>query len=150
MLIEELIPQEIEDTPAAIQATLAETRPAAHEAARAIQTGKSRRIFIIGNGTSLYTSMAATYTARMLAGAGAPFVLAVPAGEFRYFMPAIGAEDVVVGMSASGEFRDVIAAFEQLSGNVPWSASRMCRVRRSQNWPIICLSALAARAASRS
>ena len=31
-------------------------------------------------------------------------------------MPAIGAEDVVVGMSASGEFRDVIAAFEQLRG----------------------------------
>jgi len=116
MLIEELIPQEIEDTPAAIQATLADTRLAAHAAARAIQTGKSRRIFIIGNGTSLYTSMAATYTARMLAGDGAPFVLAVPAGEFRYFMPAISAEDVVVGMSASGEFRDVIAAFEQLRG----------------------------------
>ena len=65
--------------------------------------------------------MAASYTARMLAGAGDPFVLAVPAGEFRYFMPAIGAEDVVVGMSASGEFRDVIAVFEQLHGKCPWS-----------------------------
>jgi glutamine---fructose-6-phosphate transaminase (isomerizing) len=116
MEIEELIPQEIEDTPAAIRATLADTRLAAQAAARVIQTGKSRRIFVIGNGTSLYTSMAATYTARMLAGDGAPFVMAVPAGEFRYFMPAIGAEDVVVGMSASGEFRDVIAAFEQLRG----------------------------------
>ncbi|MGD0751575.1 MAG: SIS domain-containing protein [Anaerolineales bacterium] len=116
MPIEELIPQEIEDTPAAIQATLADTRPAAREAAVAIRTGKLRRIYIIGNGTSLYTSMAATYTARMLAGEGAPFILAVPAGEFRYFMPAIGTKDVVVGMSASGEFRDVIAAFEQLRG----------------------------------
>jgi glucosamine--fructose-6-phosphate aminotransferase (isomerizing) len=34
-------------------------------------------------------------------------------------MPAIGAEDVVVGMSASGEFRDVIAIFEQLHGKCP-------------------------------
>jgi glucosamine--fructose-6-phosphate aminotransferase (isomerizing) len=114
MPIEELIPQEIEDTPAAIRATLSDSRPAAHEAAKAIRNRKPRRIFIIGNGTSLYTSMAATYTARILAGAGDPFVQAVPAGEFRYFMPAIAAEDVVVGMSASGEFRDVLAVFEQL------------------------------------
>jgi glucosamine--fructose-6-phosphate aminotransferase (isomerizing) len=116
MLSEELIPQEIDDIPAAIQATLAETRPAAHEAARAIQQLQARRIFIIGNGTSLYTSMAATYTARMLAGERSAYVVAVPAGEFRYFMPAITVEDVVVGMSASGEFRDVVAVFEQLRG----------------------------------
>lgn len=116
MPIEELIPQEIEDTPAAIQATLADTLPAAREAAREIRTLRPRRIYVIGNGTSLYTSMAATYTARMLAGAGDPFVLAVPAGEFRYFTPAIGGDDVVVGMSASGEFRDVIAIFTQLRG----------------------------------
>jgi glucosamine--fructose-6-phosphate aminotransferase (isomerizing) len=116
MPIEELIPQEIDDIPATIQATLKDTRPSAQAAAGAIRTGKARRIFIIGNGTSLYTSMAATYTARILAGEGDPFVLAVPAGEFRYFMPAIGTGDVVIGMSASGEFRDVIAAFEQLRG----------------------------------
>ena len=114
--IEELIPQEIEDTPAAIRLTISQTRPAALAAARAVRSRKPRRIFIIGNGTSLYTSMASTYTARILAGAGDPFVLAVPAGEFRYFMPAITSEDVVVGMSASGEFRDVLAAFEQLRG----------------------------------
>jgi glucosamine--fructose-6-phosphate aminotransferase (isomerizing) len=119
MPIEELIPQEIEDTPAAILATLKETRAAAHEAARALQARSPRRIYIIGNGTSLYTSMAASYTARMLAGTVAPFVQAVPAGEFRYFMPAISAEDVVVGMSASGEFRDVLAVFEQLHGKCP-------------------------------
>ena len=116
MEIVELIPQEIEEIPTAIRATLADTRPAAQAAARAIQARQARRIFIIGNGTSLYTSMAATYTARMLAGEQAPLVLAVPAGEFRYFMPAIGTEDVVVGMSASGEFRDVVAAFEKLRG----------------------------------
>jgi glucosamine--fructose-6-phosphate aminotransferase (isomerizing) len=116
MPIEELIPQEIDDTLAAIRATLADTRPAARQAAAALRARKMRRIFVIGNGTSLYTSMAATSTARVLAGPGDPFVLAVPAGEFRYFMPAVTAEDVVVGMSASGEFRDVLAVFEQLHG----------------------------------
>ena len=116
MPIEELIPQEIEDTPAAIRATISQTRPVAHAAAKAIRNRRPQRIFVIGNGTSLYTSMAATYTARILAGTGDPFVTAVPAGEFRYFMPAIASEDVVVGMSASGEFRDVLAVFEQLRG----------------------------------
>ena len=116
MPIEELIPQEIDDTPAAIRATLADTHPAARAAAAALRARKPRRIFIIGNGTSLYTSMAATSIARQLAGPGDPFVLAVPAGEFRYFMPAVAVEDVVVGMSASGEFRDVLAVFEQLRG----------------------------------
>ena len=119
MPIEELIPQEIEDTPAAIRATVADTREAAREAAKAIRLNKPRRIYIIGNGTSLYTSMAAVYAARRLAAVGDPFVLAVPAGEFRYFMPAVGEEDVVVGMSASGEFRDVIAVFESLRGKCP-------------------------------
>ena len=116
MPVEELIPQEIEEIPAAIRATLTNTRPAALQAAQAVRKGKPRRIYIIGNGTSLYTSMAATYTARLLAGAGDPLVFAVPAGDFRYFMPAIGPEDVIIGMSASGEFRDVLAVFEQLRG----------------------------------
>jgi glucosamine--fructose-6-phosphate aminotransferase (isomerizing) len=116
MPIEELIPQEIEDTPAAIRATLIDTRPAAREVANILRPQSPRRIYLIGNGTSLYTSMAATYVARMLAVADAPFVLAVPAGEFRYFMPEVDSKDVVVGMSASGEFRDVLAVFEQLRG----------------------------------
>ena len=119
MPIEEFIPQEIEETPAAIRATIADTRPAARAAAQAIRTRKPQRIYIIGNGTSLYTSIAASYTARLLAGEEDPLVLAVPAGEFRYFMPAIGSTDVVVGMSASGEFRDVLAVFEQLKGKCP-------------------------------
>jgi len=105
MEIEELIPQEIDDT-------LQPSGPRWQRHARQpMQPPRpSRRAspagsLSSGNGTSLYTSMAATYTARMLAGEGAPFVIPVPAGEFRYFMPAIGAQDVVVGMSASGEFR---------------------------------------------
>jgi glucosamine--fructose-6-phosphate aminotransferase (isomerizing) len=60
--------------------------------------------------------MAATYTARQLAGPNDPIVLAYPAGDFRFFMPAIQPNDVIIGMSASGEFRDVLSVFERLRG----------------------------------
>jgi glucosamine--fructose-6-phosphate aminotransferase (isomerizing) len=110
----EIIPLEIDETPNAIRATLKETRPAAQKVAEAIRQRAPRRIFVIGNGTSLYTSMAASYTARRLAGPDDPLVLAFPAGDFRYFTPAIQPEDVIIGMSASGEFRDVLSLFERL------------------------------------
>ncbi len=113
----EIIPQEIDETPDAIRATLRDARPSALKAANAVREISPRRIFIIGNGTSLYTSMAATYTARQLANPDSPLVMAFPAGDFRFFMPAIQPNDVIIGMSASGEFRDVLAIFEKLRGH---------------------------------
>ncbi len=112
----EMIPHEIDETPDAIRATLKDSHPAALKAAEAIQKRSAKRIFVIGNGTSLYTSMAATYTARQLARPNDPFVLAYPAGDFRFFMPAIQPNDVIIGMSASGEFRDVLSVFEKMQG----------------------------------
>jgi glucosamine--fructose-6-phosphate aminotransferase (isomerizing) len=75
-----------------------------------------RRIYLIGNGTSLYSSMAATYTARALAGPEDALVVAWPAGDFRHFTPQLNEHDIVVGVSASGEFRDVLAVFERVAG----------------------------------
>jgi glucosamine--fructose-6-phosphate aminotransferase (isomerizing) len=112
----ETIPLEISETPGAIRATMQETRPASLQAAEAMRERQPRRIFIIGNGTSLYSSLAATYTARQLAGTDDALVMAFPAGDFRYFTPALSAQDVVVGISASGEFRDVLSVFERLQG----------------------------------
>jgi glucosamine--fructose-6-phosphate aminotransferase (isomerizing) len=112
----ELIPQEIQETPTAIRSTLAETRPAARKAADRMHARPPGRIFIIGNGTSLYSSMAAAYTARLLEAPGGAFVLAMPAGDFRYFSPSPTENDIVVGVSASGEFRDVLAVFQSLQG----------------------------------
>jgi glucosamine--fructose-6-phosphate aminotransferase (isomerizing) len=40
----------------------------------------------------------------------------MPAGDFRYFTPLLAENDIVVGISASGEFRDVLAVFERLKG----------------------------------
>jgi glucosamine--fructose-6-phosphate aminotransferase (isomerizing) len=121
-MTEEQILTEIYETPAAIRATVGGTRPAAAEAAEAMRVRASRgdvsssRIYLIGNGTSLYSSQAAAYTARLLAQPGDPLVLAWPAGDFRYFTPALREGDVVIGITASGEFRDVLAVFERLAG----------------------------------
>ena len=115
---EELIPQEIHESPDAIRSTIQETRTEAAVAAEALRRRKPKRIFLIGNGTSLYSSMAASYTGRMLAGPEDAFVTAWPAGDFRYFMPQLSRDDAVVGLSASGEFRDVLAVFKQLRSEI--------------------------------
>ncbi len=115
-MTDELIPAEIHAIPGAIQSTFSETHPAAREAAAAIRSRGPRRIYFIGNGTSLYSSMAAAYTARLLAGPSDPLVLAWQAGDFNYFTPQLNEQDVVVGVSASGEFRDVLTVFERIEG----------------------------------
>jgi glucosamine--fructose-6-phosphate aminotransferase (isomerizing) len=115
-MLEEYIPNEIHATPAAIRDTLTQARPAAQQIAAAMRKQAPGRIFLIGNGTSLYSSLAAGYTARALAVPGAPLVSPMPAGDFRYFTPALAKNDIVVGISASGEFRDVLAVFERLRG----------------------------------
>jgi glucosamine--fructose-6-phosphate aminotransferase (isomerizing) len=111
-----LISEEIRATPDAIRATIDETRPTARVAAGAIKARAPRRVFITGNGTSYYSSLAASYTARALAGPSDPFVLAMLSGDLRYYTPSLTEQDVIVGVSASGEFRDVIALFERLHG----------------------------------
>jgi glucosamine--fructose-6-phosphate aminotransferase (isomerizing) len=112
----EIIPQEIKDTPAAIRATIDETLPAAREAAAMMRERQPRRVYFIGNGTSYYAPLAATYTARALAKPDDPLMLALPSGDFRHFGPALNEHDIVVGMTSSGEFRDVLAVFERLEG----------------------------------
>jgi glucosamine--fructose-6-phosphate aminotransferase (isomerizing) len=113
-MIEEYIPQEIHAIPQAIRVTVGETWPQARQAASLIHERGARRIFVIGNGTSLYTSLAASYTARLLAKPGEAQVLPMMAGDFRYFTPHLDEKDVIVGMSASGEFRDVLHMFDAL------------------------------------
>ena len=121
-MADELILGEIYETPAAIRSTVEGTRPAAAQAAEAMRARASQgdagrsRIYLIGNGTSLYSSLAAAYTARQFAQPDGPAVFAWPAGDFRYYPPALSDQDVVIGITASGEFRDVLAIFERLEG----------------------------------
>jgi glucosamine 6-phosphate synthetase-like amidotransferase/phosphosugar isomerase protein len=110
---------EIQAEPEAIRATIAASRDHAADVARALTDGGVRRIHIIGNGTSYHSSLAAALVHRRHARAGDPVVLAMTAGEFRHYEPALGPGDAVVGISASGEFRDVLAVTESLRGRVP-------------------------------
>ncbi|HET9085078.1 MAG TPA: SIS domain-containing protein [Candidatus Limnocylindrales bacterium] len=112
------ITTEIRDEPEAIRATIAASLDHATEVARALITGGVRRVYVIGNGTSYHSSLAAALVHRRHARADDPVVLAMTAGEFRHYQPALGPRDAVVGISASGEFRDVVAVTESLRGRI--------------------------------
>lgn len=113
------VPAEIAEEPAAIRATLTESRDAARSVAAALRSRGVTRVHVIGNGTSYHSSLAAATLYRRHAGAGDPTVVALTAGEFRRYLPALGPTDAVIGISASGEFRDVVAVVDAVKGRVP-------------------------------
>ena len=118
-MIDGIIPSEIVEEPAAIRQTLAQSLDAAHKAAVALRARGVTRVHVIGNGTSYHSSLAAATLYRRHALAGDPAVIALTAGEFHTYLPALGPTDAVIGISASGEFRDVVAVVEALRGRVP-------------------------------
>jgi glucosamine--fructose-6-phosphate aminotransferase (isomerizing) len=118
-MIRGIIPAEIADEPAAIRATLVQSSDAARSAAEALRSRGVTRLHVIGNGTSYHSSLAAATLYRRHALPGDPQVVALTAGEFRRYLPALGSADAVIGISASGEFRDVVAVVEALRGRVP-------------------------------
>ena len=118
-MIDGIIPAEIAAEPAAIRATLSTSLEAARGAAAALRSRGVTRIHVIGNGTSYHSSLAAATLYRRYALPDDPVVVALTAGEFRGYLPALGPKDAVIGISASGEFRDVVAVVEALRGRVP-------------------------------
>lgn len=118
MPIEGTVPSEILEGPAAIRATVDTTASSVRAVARALRTQGIRRIWVIGNGTSYHSSLHAAGLTRRLAGLDDPIAIAVTAGDFRTFLPRLGRADAIVGISASGEFRDVLGVFEEVRGAV--------------------------------
>ncbi len=119
MPISGLVPSEILEGPDAIRATITESGEAARSAAAALRARSVRRVWVIGNGTSYHSSLYASGLARRFATPDDPVVTAVTAGDFLTFRPQLDARDAIVGISASGEFRDVVTVFEELRGLVP-------------------------------
>jgi glucosamine--fructose-6-phosphate aminotransferase (isomerizing) len=117
--IEGIVPREILDGPNAIRVTVDEATDEVAAIASALRERGVRRIWLIGNGTSYHSCLQAAGVARRLGDPDDPAVLAVTAGEFRAAGPRIGPRDALVGISASGEFRDVIGAFETVRGRIP-------------------------------
>lgn len=119
MPIEGTVPSEILAGPAAIRATLATTETSVRAVADALHAQGVRRIWVIGNGTSYHSSLHAAGLTRRLAGPDDPIAIPVTAGDFRAFRPQLGSADAIVGISASGEFRDVLGVFDEVRGQVP-------------------------------
>ncbi len=114
-----IIPAEIAAEPDAIRSTLDASLEAARAAASALRQGGVRRLHVIGNGTSYHSSLAAATLYRRYAMPDDPVVIPLTAGEFRTYPPRLGAGDAVLGISASGEFRDVVGVVDALRGRIP-------------------------------
>lgn len=114
-----IILQEIAEGPEAIRQTVAEARPMARDIATRLRRSRIRRVYLIGNGTSYHSSLAAATLYGRHAGGADPIVIPMTAGTFRTYPPALAAGDVIVGISASGEFRDVVGVAETWRDRVP-------------------------------
>lgn len=119
MSIDGIVPSEILEGPAAIRATVAGAGEKVGEIAGVLRSQGVRRIWVIGNGTSYHSSLHAAGLARRLAGTDDPVAIPVTAGDFLAFRPRLGKGDAIIGISASGEFRDVLAVFEEVRGRIP-------------------------------
>ena len=119
MSIEGTVPSEILEGPAAIRATVDVAEGSVRAIAGQLRARGIKRIWVIGNGTSYHSSLHAAGLARRLAGPDDPIAIPVTAGDFRTFLPRLERGDAVVGISASGEFRDVLGVFEEVRGRVP-------------------------------
>ena len=118
-MIAGIVPTEIREGPAAIRATIEASRPSAAGAADALRKARIRRVFVLGNGTSYHSSLAAEALYRRHAGPRDPVVIASTAADFRTYLPRLDGTDAVVGISSSGEFRDVVAVTKELQQRVP-------------------------------
>jgi glutamine---fructose-6-phosphate transaminase (isomerizing) len=114
------IQQEIQEGPGAIRATLDAAAREAAETAATLRARSIRRLHVIGNGTSYHSSLACATLYQRSAAPNDPVVIARTAGDFRTYRPALGSGDAVLGISASGEFRDVVAVAEALRGTIPF------------------------------
>jgi glucosamine--fructose-6-phosphate aminotransferase (isomerizing) len=118
-MIEGVVPREIRDGPAAIRETVAAAGEAARAAAAAWRDRGINRVYVIGNGTSYHSALAACALYRRRATADDPDVIPLTAADFRTYPPPLGERGAVVGISSSGEFKDVVAVAEDVRGRVP-------------------------------
>ncbi len=121
-MIQGTVPAEIREGPEAIRATIRSAGPTARGVAGRWRAQGIRRVHVIGNGTSFHSSLASTALYRRSAGPDDPVVVPLTAADFVTYPPALGPADAIVGISSSGEFKDVVAAAERHRGSVPFAA----------------------------
>ena len=97
-MIDGVIPSEIRAEPAAIRSTLADSLEAARATAAGLRHSGVRRVYVIGNGTSYHSSIAAATLYRRHAGPDDPIVVPLTAGGFLTYLPRLGPGDAVLGI----------------------------------------------------
>jgi glutamine---fructose-6-phosphate transaminase (isomerizing) len=117
-MIEGIVPREIREGPAAIRATVQAAGASAREVAGGWRAAGIRRVHVIGNGTSYHSCLASSALYRRHATPDDPVVIPVTSAEFRTYPPLLGPGDAIVGISSSGEFKDVVAVAEECRGRV--------------------------------
>lgn len=118
MSIDGVVATEILEGPTAIRDTVSVSAEPAQVAGRELRRRGVRRVWLIGNGTSYHTALHAASYGRRIARPEDPVTVAMTAGDFLAFRPALAPDDVVIGVSASGEFRDVLGVFEDVRGRL--------------------------------
>jgi glutamine---fructose-6-phosphate transaminase (isomerizing) len=118
-MIDGTVPSEIRHGPAAIRATVEAAAPEARRVARSWREGGVTRVHVIGNGTSYHSALAASALYRRRATPDDPAVIPLTSADFRLYPPVLGPRDAIVGISSSGEFKDVVGVAEEVRGRVP-------------------------------
>jgi fructoselysine-6-P-deglycase FrlB-like protein len=101
--------QDVQELPEALAATLDACEGVA-EAAALLGDKRVRRVVVSGNGAAYYVAVALWLAS--LEGAGGPEVVAVPSGLLARGAFRWDREDVLLAVSSSGEFRDLVEAVD--------------------------------------
>jgi glucosamine--fructose-6-phosphate aminotransferase (isomerizing) len=109
--------QDILNTASSIQETLRGIGDGAETLAALLLERGARRFVAIGNGTSLYASMASVYLHNAFVGPEVTLAWAAPTGEYALYPAPLSAHDAVVGVSVSGEVVDLLDVCDRMRGS---------------------------------
>ena len=108
--------QDVMNTPRSLADTLAQVRDQAGVLGASLVESGVRRVVALGNGTSLYASLASIYLHNALAAPGDTAAWAMPTAEFGLYPVPLARNDALIGVSVSGELVDLLDVFDQARG----------------------------------
>lgn len=108
--------QDILHTAGALRETLRGIGDGADELAAHLLERGARRFVAIGNGTSLYASLASVYVHNAFVDSTGTLAWAASTGEYSLYPAPLAAHDAIVGVSVSGEVIDLLDLFERVRG----------------------------------
>ena len=115
-MAETLFLQDILDTPASLENTLAQVGNQPYEIASALLAKGACRFVTLGSGSSLYASKASVYLHNALARPEGSLALVAPTGDNALYPVPLSSSDALIGVSVSGEIVDLLDLFKEVRG----------------------------------